>query len=119
YNIYGDGGYLIWRLPEHPVFIDGRADIYFGPLLTQYNKLNSLTYDWRSILDQHGADFIVAAASERQSQQFLAASDWALVYADDPDLARERYDYGHRTNTLIFIKRMPAYSALIDRCRRD
>ena len=28
YNTYGYGGYLIWSLPEHKVFIDGRADVY-------------------------------------------------------------------------------------------
>src|SRR5207248_467711 len=29
YNDYGLGGYLIWSLgKEHPVFIDGRADVY-------------------------------------------------------------------------------------------
>ena len=27
-NDYNFGGYLIWAAPEHPVFIDGRTDVY-------------------------------------------------------------------------------------------
>ena len=27
-NDYVYGGYLIWAAPEHPVFVDGRADVF-------------------------------------------------------------------------------------------
>jgi hypothetical protein len=118
YNIYGDGGFLIWRVPEHPVFIDSRADVYFGSLLEDYHKLNSLRFGWRDILAAHGVDMIVASTSERQVQQFLPAPDWALVYVDDGDLTKDATGGGKR-NTAIFIKREPQYAGLIAKCRKD
>src|SRR6476661_7036155 len=45
-NEYDYGGYLIWALPEHPVFIDGRADLYeWAGVLSQYEKWALLQTD--------------------------------------------------------------------------
>jgi hypothetical protein len=118
FNIYDQGGFLIWRMPERPVFIDSRADVYFGGMLDEYRKIDNLNYGWRGLLAKYGIDLIVASDSERQVQQYLPASDWALVYADDGDLSKRLEDEG-KTNTLIFIKRDPQYTELIAKCRRD
>lgn len=119
FNSYDDGGFLIWRLRDHPVYIDSRADIYFGKFLGDYGKLRSLNYGWRGILNSHAVDFIVISASEPQAQSYLAAPEWALVYVDDADLATPHYDYGRRNNTLIFIRRTRQSADLIGRCRND
>jgi hypothetical protein len=79
YNIYGDGGFLIWRIPDHPVYIDGRADIYFGKILDQIGRMRALPFNWRQELDPR-IDMIVSSAGEPQSKLFLSAPDWALVY---------------------------------------
>lgn len=118
FNIYDQGGFLIWRMPERPVFIDSRADVYFGGMLDEYRKVDNLNYGWRGLLAKYGIDLIIASDSERQVQQYLPASDWALVYADDGDLSKRLEDEG-KTNTLIFIKRDPQYTELIAKCRRD
>ncbi len=41
FNSYNWGGYLAWSLPQSPVFIDGRADLYG----------NELINDWWSVVD--------------------------------------------------------------------
>jgi hypothetical protein len=116
FNVYGDGGFLEWCMPDRPVFIDSRADVYFGKVLEDYRKISATRYSWRDLLDSYGVDLVVVSARERQTIQYLAAPDWALVYVDNANLTS---DDESKANTLIFIKRQPQYGALIDRCRRD
>ena len=119
YNIYDLGGYLIWRLPQYPVFIDGRADVYFGQTLEDARKIYGLPYNWDALLNGYGADVIVTTAAQNQTRFFLTASDWALVYADRPDLGSPAAAKSSKVNALIFVKRLPKYDALIARCRKD
>jgi hypothetical protein len=36
FNSYNWGGYLLWSLPDYPVFVDGRTDLYSGEVLDQW-----------------------------------------------------------------------------------
>jgi hypothetical protein len=38
-NAYGFGGFMIWRLPERKVFVDGRADLYGDDFLREYTEV--------------------------------------------------------------------------------
>lgn len=118
YNAYGDGGYLIWRVPQYPVFIDGRADVYFGRVLDDYARLNKLPFDWRETVDRYGIDVAFLTTRELQARAFLAAPDWALVYADRSQLD-DAPNNDAPVNALIFVRRSPNNSGLIARCRRD
>ncbi len=51
-NSYNWGGYLVWALPEYPVFVDGRTDLYDDALLTQYVAAVRSEPQWREVLDQ-------------------------------------------------------------------
>src|SRR5438874_1410054 len=46
-NEYDWGGYLIFNLPERPVFIDGRYVPYLGGVLAYYRALVGLRPGWR------------------------------------------------------------------------
>jgi len=118
YNTYDDGGFLIWRMPERPVFADSRADVYFGPNFAEVRKVTQGTLAWRDVMDQHGVDFIVSPVSEAQSRGYLAAPDWALVYVDSPDIDKHKSTY-ESNNTFIFVRRTAEYAPLISRCRHD
>jgi hypothetical protein len=111
-NEYGFGGYLIWRLPSHPVFIDGRADVYFGQVLNDYYTLNTTPYDWRRLIAPYNVDLVFTQRSKAWSILFMNAPDWALVYADSPNLDQS-------DNTMIFVRRLPQYQSLIGQCRKD
>ncbi|MGO8671126.1 MAG: hypothetical protein ACLQVD_07160 [Capsulimonadaceae bacterium] len=117
YNNYGDGGFLIWKMQDHPVYVDSRADVYFGSLLGNVSRMTGSPYDWRTIMDRAGIDLIMVSAAEPQARLYLSAPDWALVYADSPNL--DNADYYYRNDELIFIRRTPANQGLIDRCRHD
>jgi len=118
YNIYGQGGFLIWKLPDHPVFIDGRADIYFGKHLDDVSRMRSMPYDWRSTLDKWHVDMIVSEASDSQARLFLGSPDWALVYADSSTFS-DTFNPEGPVNSLIFIRNVAEYRSLINKCRRD
>ena len=113
YNDYDIGGFLIWRLPEYPVFIDGRADVYFGSLLDDFVLLKKQPYDWHQILGRYHPGIALFSTQSSQAHLFLSASDWALVYADSREL-----DEKGAPNFLIFVKRTPESSVLIARSRR-
>jgi hypothetical protein len=82
YNSYNWGGYLIWALPDEPVFVDGRTDMY-NEFLLDYVKVMFVRPGWHAVLDRYD---IRLALTERDS--FLAAMletqlDWKLIYQDD------------------------------------
>src|SRR5438067_740949 len=52
-NEYDWGGYLIFNLPERPVFIDGRYVPYLGGVLADYRALVGLRPGWRDLLDKY------------------------------------------------------------------
>jgi hypothetical protein len=39
FNSYNWGGYLLWELPEYPVFIDGRTDLYDDELVEEWLRV--------------------------------------------------------------------------------
>jgi len=83
YNSYNWGGYLLWALPQEPVFVDGRTDLYDDEFLREYFKVMFIRPGWQEALDKYS---VRLALTERES--FLATllatqSDWRLAYRDD------------------------------------
>jgi hypothetical protein len=52
-NEYDWGGYLIFNLPERPVFIDGRYVPYLDGVLDDYRALVALRPRWRDLLEKY------------------------------------------------------------------
>jgi len=113
YNEYNTGSYLIWRLPNYPVFISTEAFVYFGPVFNTYLQMNQIPFDWRSLMVRYNPQMVLMGTDDIQAHLFLEAPDWALVYADGP-----LSDTDQSTN-LIFIKRSAGTKDLISRCRAD
>ncbi|HET8567443.1 MAG TPA: hypothetical protein VFM93_00465 [Candidatus Limnocylindria bacterium] len=51
---YDWGGWLIWRAPERPVFVDGRLFPFMPAVLNDYVEAVSLGPAWKEVLDRHG-----------------------------------------------------------------
>jgi len=83
FNSYNWGGYLIWHLyPDHPVFIDGRTDLYDDEFIREYMEVTLARPGWREVLDQYGVNFILIE-SDSILAAFLAEGDeWQAVHAD-------------------------------------
>jgi len=97
-NEYVYGGYLIWAAPDHPVFVDGRADIFEQTgVLGEFGKWAMLQSAPDSLLDKYRIDFCLLARGSPMTFVLPLLPDWKAIYSDD--------------NSVIFL-RVPAKSPL-------
>ena len=85
YNQYGWGGYLAYRFyPEtnRRVFIFGEAALMGDDLLNEYQDVQTLRSDWKTLLDKNGVDYVVYNRGEALANVLATQSDWTLVYQD-------------------------------------
>lgn len=83
-NDYVYGGYLIWTMPEHPVFVDGRADLYeWAGVLKQYDEWAMLQGDPNLLLDKYHIGFCLLEKDSPVAHVLLLMPNWKKVYSDD------------------------------------
>jgi hypothetical protein len=83
YNSYGFGGYLIWKLPEQKVFIDGRGDLYEdGGAFGEYLQVADLKPAAWLVLQAHGIQSCLLESAEPLSTVLAAHPDWEKRYTD-------------------------------------
>src|SRR5206468_2940485 len=88
-NEYDWGGYLIWRVPERPVFIDGRLFLFLPDVLTDYEEMVFMRPGWRDQLDRHA----IAQVLLRPDRPLVAALrdlGWTGVSEDKTALLMQR-----------------------------
>jgi len=82
-NAYYFGGYLIWALPEQPVFIDGRADLYeWAGVLGSFAKWATLQSDPNGLLNEYGVGFCLLERDSPMTQVMQLMPGWKLAYSD-------------------------------------
>jgi hypothetical protein len=83
-NNYVSGGYLIWAAPEHPVFVDGRADIFeWTGVLQEYGNWATLRSDPNSLLDKYRISFCLLARDAPIAYVLSRLPNWKAVYSDE------------------------------------
>jgi hypothetical protein len=83
-NEYVYGGYLIWATPEHPVFVDGRGDIFEATgVLGEYANWATLQSDPTTLLNKYRIDFCLLARHSPMVTVLPLLHDWAIIYSDD------------------------------------
>jgi hypothetical protein len=83
-NAYPFGGYLIWAMPEHPVFVDGRADVYeWSGVLADYLNWGSLTSDPNLLLQKDKINFCLLSSDSPMVRVLLLLHQWKIIYSDD------------------------------------
>lgn len=82
FNSYNWGGYLIWALPEHPVFIDGRTDLYEGEIIDQWVSAVQAEEGWENILEGWGVE-VVLLEPFRPLVDELGEQGWVLGFEDE------------------------------------
>jgi len=80
-NEYDWGGYLIFNLPERPVFIDGRYVPYLGGVLDDYRALVGLRPGWRDLLDKYKVSDLILRP-ERPLAVALREDGWRVRSSD-------------------------------------
>jgi hypothetical protein len=82
YNQYDDGGYLIWFVPEKPVFVDNRQDPYPLQHITAQLDVQWERVPYRSLFDRWGirCAFLPVASSTVAA---LERDGWITRFRDD------------------------------------
>jgi hypothetical protein len=90
-NEFSYGGYLIWELPENPVFVDGRSDIFEETgVLSEFGRWATLQSDPQILLDRYGIDFCVLSRGAPMVRVLPLLRSWSAVYMDENSVIFER-----------------------------
>lgn len=82
-NSFTNGGYLIWALPEHPVFVDGRADVYeWTGVLPQVAKWATGKSDPNTLLNEYNVSFCLLERGTLIANEIALLPNWTQVYVD-------------------------------------
>jgi hypothetical protein len=93
-NDYTYGGYLIWAAPEHPVFIDGRADVYeWTGVMQDFGRWAMVQTDPNILLDKYRIQFCLLSADSPMTHVLPVLPNWKRIYAD--------------ANSVIFVRAVP------------
>ena len=91
FNEYNWGGYFIFTIPEIPVFVDGRTDLYDDDFLKKYFRAILGAKEWQEPLDEYNISTVVI-----QDESALATllrenpTEWTIVYEDDQSVIFSR-----------------------------
>lgn len=92
FNSYNWGGYLMFAVPEYPVFVDGRTDLYGDELLTTYLNTARGEASWRETLDEYHISLVVVEARSGLANRLRDEPNWTLAYKDDLAVIFSRKD---------------------------
>jgi hypothetical protein len=83
FNAYNWGGYLLWNLPEYPVFVDGRTDLYNDAVLQEYLRIAAGATGALSLLGGHSVNSVLVEADSGLSRVLEASREWQRTFQDD------------------------------------
>ncbi len=82
FNDYNWGGYLIYKLPNVAVFVDGRTDLYGDAILNDYLTIAAGKEGWQGLVNEYDLELMLLP--KNSSLPVLAASSgWRELYRDD------------------------------------
>lgn len=92
YNDYAWGGYLIWNLyPERPVFIDGRAEVYYPTkAFDDEMKIHTAAEGWMAVVDRRQVDVILTNKVGFLALALKTAPGWKLAFTGDAEVVYVR-----------------------------
>jgi len=82
FNSYNWGGYLMWALPDEPVFVDGRTDLYGDAFLQRWLRTATGGDDWREMITEYDIGFTVIETGSGLANNLADEPGWRLAYSD-------------------------------------
>jgi hypothetical protein len=82
FNSYNWGGYLLWSLPQYPVFIDGRTDLYDDAIINQWLQVVRAEDGWQDVLNRWDVH-LVLLEKDLPITKILPLSGWEQAYLDE------------------------------------
>jgi hypothetical protein len=98
-NDWVSGGYLVWALPEHPDFIDGRGDIFeWAGVLGEFGKWATLESPPNDLLDKYRISFCLLTREAPMARIMPLLPNWKTVYKDENSVIFVRTSGGTPTS---------------------
>jgi hypothetical protein len=83
-NDYGFGGYLIWAVPQYPVMMDGRTDMYeWSGFLAEYGNWALMHTDPNQLPDKYKVNFCLLSRHSSMVLLLPLMHEWKIAYTDD------------------------------------
>jgi len=83
-NDHAFGGYLIWAAPEHPVFLDGRTDVFeWTGVFREFGSWATLQSDPDALLKKYDVSFCLLNRESPMVRVLPLLPDWKIVYSDN------------------------------------
>jgi hypothetical protein len=88
-NEYDWGGYLIWRAPGRPVFVDGRLFPFLPDVFADWREAVELGPRWKDVLDRYKVAQVLLRP-DRALVSVLRGQGWRVVTEDAHAVLLER-----------------------------
>src|SRR6185436_1276357 len=88
-NEYDWGGYLIWRAPERPVFVDGRLFPFLPDVFADWRTAVELGPRWKEVLERYQVAQVLVRP-DRALVSALREQGWRVVGGDAGSVLLER-----------------------------
>ena len=82
FSTYNWGGYLLWALPQYPVFVDGRTDLYNDEIIGEWLKVVKVEPGWQDTLAKYGVAIVMTETGSGLDQVLKNNPNWTEVYQD-------------------------------------
>ncbi|MCC7129370.1 MAG: hypothetical protein IT297_03130 [Anaerolineae bacterium] len=82
FNSYNWGAYLMWELPEYPVFIDGRTDLYDDELVDEWLRVIRAEAGWQEVLQRWEVRLALIEPGAPLARE-LEQAGWVELYRDE------------------------------------
>ena len=82
YNHFDWGGFLIWRLPQLPVAMDGRGNLYPADRVARFTSTWKGAPDWAADPDLRQANLVIAQRKAPLAALLAQDTDFENVYQD-------------------------------------
>lgn len=83
FNPYPWGGFLTWYLPDYPVAIDGRTELYGPDFNIRYAKAMNFEAHYSTFSPLNGAGTILLEKSSNMASALPSARGFRTVYSDN------------------------------------
>lgn len=81
-NEYNWGGFISWNLREHPIFIDGRTDLYGDKIISEWLTLVTAGNGYEKLLADYQIGFTILSPGQPIVNRLLERG-WKAEYRDD------------------------------------
>jgi hypothetical protein len=77
------GGYLMWHLPEHKTFVDGRTDFFGEAGIREFSQVTAVGPGWDEPLAKRNVQWVLMPAGHHLNLVLgLLPAQWSCIYSD-------------------------------------